>query len=1606
MNISGKRTSRLLSLSLTGSMLLGLMTTGVSAVEPAQDQTPQTTKTVTDAILYTVDADGNLEYNVVYEAQVADGVTVTDATKGGAIDSLDELDAVLGEPDATPKELTGTPHEDRTLGDAVVADLIITNDEITAIEVTDVRERPVIGISWKKDSIGTDYQGFAEAFERNGAQVIFLPQVKTDEEAEDIFSRINGVFMTGGEDWNPALYNEEAYPHGSSGWKDARDTSDLNLMQNAIELDVPMLAVCRGEQGFNIAMGGGLIQDVPTYLGEQVKAGNIAEDRVTEIEDTGIGWGDDKKPCEPAHYRVTVDGLVHSGGNGYHKLDAENNGIGIAADSKWLSDIFGGAESIDLIATAHHQAVNPDKLGDGLTVVAKSSDGIIEAIEHQDSLFALGLQWHPERDALEDTRDTDVDQDLSNAPLRALVHYAGVQMDREDVPGGGGEGEEKPFQPSVTYQLTVTDEERAAIHKAVEDLAGYVGDMVVGDGKYDPNTLVGALAEGSSHNSISYGSKKAGSIPTEYPFAVPNSATNYNEHDRKVEKLNWVKELGKALGLEVVQRQDDKYVYVEIGDPDAPEMVMALSHLDSPTASNNSNQPGGNLDRWVNSKGDKDPTAYYTPYVKDGWLYGAGVQDDSGPTLATLFAAKALQDSGVEFDRRIRIVMGIYEDGSPGVPTKENTLKYMDIPYYTKNPGFYDNWSYKSLNREETPIAAYTSDSRFPVVVGNTRSWTPYLTMNLAKDLGKDFSLVETGAGVTLREGDPTLKDIVYGSAAQIASRAIFVLDITSAGEAEVKAFCDKVEKAATERGWLPADPGTTKKVQLTPNEDEGTLTLEINTDVAMEYPMPMYSKNAVVWGMYLLSQALPEGLELKNAATGVSNLFFKNCVEGEAYIGKYMGIPSELLRNPHDGTANLTIAPMGTINHEDTSKFPFYDQYTQSLSIPLVIRSIHAYEDNYNTATQAVIDACENQGFTLKTKEGAESTPTAFSAPVLYLSHDNPLTALQYASYKASIKFDPEEFSGPADLLGVTYPVGTTGGTLASDYQNKMTAFGAVIPGNERWWHSANERISVDSIVEMTKMMADGMLEMARYSGSAGAQLMWADLPGLNADRADLDLLDVTIGTYQDASDEITEKALDGDELIGATDFEIHMWKERGNGTKSQIAYDLGHAPGGLYLPLDDPDFLAKTFVLPMRLEFKYDRPSDMSNANWKALRGGDLDMFNFSLLEKDGDTVALTLPDGADAEDYFSIRVDENDPDTVYVAANLAIVDGKHDLEAVTADSKTDLFKLNDEWLKNNKNLFPERGQIEERGFFLFGDGEKNACFESPEAIFATLDADQLNQDDDDDNGSSGGSDNERTYAISVSKADNGSVKASASSASAGTRITVTVKPDSGYELDELTVTDAKGKDVKVTERSNNTYTFQMPDSKVTVEAVFAKGGTVVEQPLFSDVSKNDYFHDAVEWAVDKGITSGTGANTFSPNASCTRGQMVTFLWRAAGSPAPKSAENPFTDVNKGDYFYDAVLWAVEQGITSGTSATTFSPNATVTRGQTVTFLWRANASPVVNFAMNFTDVNESAYYAEAVRWAVSENITAGTGANAFSPDAPCTRGQIVTFLWKDRA
>ena len=178
----------------------------------------------------------------------------------------------------------------------------------------------------------------------------------------------------------------------------------------------------------------------------------------------------------------------------------------------------------------------------------------------------------------------------------------------------------------------------------------------------------------------------------------------------------------------------------------------------------------------------------------------------------------------------------------------------------------------------------------------------------------------------------------------------------------------------------------------------------------------------------------------------------------------------------------------------------------------------------------------------------------------------------------------------------------------------------------------------------------------------------------------------------------------------------------------------------------------------------------------------------------------------------------------------------------------------------------------------------------------------------------------------------------------------------------------------------------------------------GDTTKNP-FTDVAQGVYYYDAVQWAVGKKITSGTSATTFTPDGICTRAQTVTFLWRSQGSPKAAGAENPFTDVSKDAYYYDAVLWAVEQGITNGTSATTFSPDATVTRGQTAAFLWRVAKQPQVDQTVNpFADVTQNAsYYYNAVLWAVAKEITNGTSATTFSPDQGCTRAQIVTFLWR---
>ena len=251
-----------------------------------------------------------------------------------------------------------------------------------------------------------------------------------------------------------------------------------------------------------------------------------------------------------------------------------------------------------------------------------------------------------------------------------------------------------------------------------------------------------------------------------------------------------------------------------------------------------------------------------------------------------------------------------------------------------------------------------------------------------------------------------------------------------------------------------------------------------------------------------------------------------------------------------------------------------------------------------------------------------------------------------------------------------------------------------------------------------------------------------------------------------------------------------------------------------------------------------------------------------------------------------------------------------------------------------------------------------------------------------------------------ITIGSAENGKVSSDRASAVAGTKVTITVTPDSGFALGEVSVVDANGKALDLVSLGNGKYSFTMPAGAVTVKASFAP---VSGQSPFEDVKAGDYYYDAVLWAVDKGITTGVSATRFDPNGSCTRAQAVTFLWRAMGSPAPTGASMSFTDVAADSYYYNAVLWAVENGVTTGTSETTFSPDAPCDRGQIVTFLHRAMKSPAASAQSTFSDVAADAYYAQAVAWAVENGVTTGTGDNAFSPAASCSRSQIVTFLYR---
>ena len=296
-------------------------------------------------------------------------------------------------------------------------------------------------------------------------------------------------------------------------------------------------------------------------------------------------------------------------------------------------------------------------------------------------------------------------------------------------------------------------------------------------------------------------------------------------------------------------------------------------------------------------------------------------------------------------------------------------------------------------------------------------------------------------------------------------------------------------------------------------------------------------------------------------------------------------------------------------------------------------------------------------------------------------------------------------------------------------------------------------------------------------------------------------------------------------------------------------------------------------------------------------------------------------------------------------------------------------------------------------------------NVVFDDPnaeETIFTMPDGSvtvTANWSRDGGSSSSGRDDSDPSYAVETpDKTENGSVSVSPKNASQGDRVTVTVKPDTGYELDSLKVLDKNGKELELTDKGDGRFTFIMPAGRVEVKAAFTEEAKISP---FRDVPTDAYYYEAVKWAQKKGITGGIGDGLFGPNQPCTRAQIVTFLWRAAGAPVVNYAMD-LTDVPSDAYYAEAVRWALSQGITTGTADGRFAPDATCTRAQGMTFLFRASKASA-DGAPAFSDVAADAYYAEAVKWATDNGITNGTTSSTFSPGSGCTRAQIVTFLWR---
>jgi hypothetical protein len=855
-------------------------------------------------------------------------------------------------------------------------------------------------------------------------------------------------------------------------------------------------------------------------------------------------------------------------------------------------------------------------------------------------------------------------------------------------------------------KLQLTDDEMAKIHDRTLALS---------------QDLVQFILEGATYDSISHGSGAGGTggASTEYPFTVRNTAANRNEADRKTAKYTWAYESAVGMGFPVVVRyQPDKFFYAEIGDPEAPEMVFALSHLDSPTASISA----ANLARWRNgpdgARGE-NPLSYISSYVKDGWIYGAGVQDDSGPTLATLVSMLALMQAEIPLDRRVRVGMGAYEDGGPGTPTPANTSNYMDIPYLTSSGSFYDNWAYKYLNREEMPIIAFTSDSRFPVVVGNSVAVNRTATKSLSDDVGKGLSLVSATGYTTTVPGDDTVTDIVFGSGHILPTRAEFALAVSGVPAEDLLAFKNSVAESAAARDM--AD-----KVEVVEETVDGVqcVVIKMNTQVPMEAPTAQYASNAPVLVMSFIEKAFNDinksaynGLALKSAASDIARLFMLNGKED--YFGTYMGGGE---RQPDTGAALTMVVPFtpgtgGLMNA--TAPAAYYNSGTGVFTCALYIRHLYDNSNKYSAFTANLGNAWTGRDWSI-------TAAANWANPTVYAQWDNYMFSLHQAAFMRTIA--TPGFEDINRLRSVIYPVGTTGGVLATDYFNKMDAFGAVLPGNQRWWHAPNERMTIKSAVQMTEIFADGMAEMARYYGPAGARVMWADIPGYNADRADLDLLDVQFDTYKDARGEVPSSVIGDNILVAATAFDIPMFRQRnaGSGGKGTTAIQQGHSSSGIYLPVTDMG--TDVFILPERLEFKLQKAAlGMDDNHWNAIKSETLTQlmtkFSFYML-RDGAPTQLTAPAGQE-DKYFFRRVNSLDPDTMYISVNIGIADedAVESPKTVLADSKTDLYKLNPNYVAVSGDPWPNRGQVTQRGFFVFGDGLRNARFESPDAIYLTL-------------------------------------------------------------------------------------------------------------------------------------------------------------------------------------------------------------------------------------------------------------------------------------------